>query len=72
MIKPGEEIHGSSGQRLRVVDVVLFDEEDEPRFVGLSAIESASFCSGLYRNFQDDGARHGTRLGRFTRRSPSS
>jgi hypothetical protein len=35
MIKPGEEIHGSGGERLRVVAVVPFEEEDESPFVGL-------------------------------------
>jgi hypothetical protein len=34
VIKPGEEIHGNGGQRLRVVAVVQFDEEDESPFVG--------------------------------------
>ena len=29
MIKPGEEIHGNGGERLRVVAVVPFEEEDE-------------------------------------------
>ena len=41
MIKPGEEIHGSDGQKLRVVDVVPFDEEDESPFVGLLQVEAA-------------------------------
>jgi hypothetical protein len=35
MIKPGEEIHGSGGQRLRVLAVVPFEEEQESPFVGL-------------------------------------
>jgi hypothetical protein len=35
MIHAGEEIHGSGGQRLRVVAVVPFEEEDESPFVGL-------------------------------------
>jgi len=35
MIKPGEETHGSGGQRLRVLDVVPFDDEDESPFVRL-------------------------------------
>ena len=35
MIKPGEEIHCNGGERLRVVAVVPFDEEDESPFVGL-------------------------------------
>ena len=29
MIQPGEEIHGDGGQRLRVLAVVPFSEEDE-------------------------------------------
>jgi hypothetical protein len=28
-IKPGEEVHGDGGQRLRVLDVVLFEDADE-------------------------------------------
>jgi hypothetical protein len=41
MIQPGEEIHGAGGQRLRVVDVVPFDEEDESPFVELLQVEVA-------------------------------
>ena len=41
MIKPGEEIHGDSGQRLRVLVVVPFDEKDESPFVGLVQVEVA-------------------------------
>jgi hypothetical protein len=41
MIKPGEEIHGIGGQRLRVLDVVPFDEEDESPFVGMLKVEAA-------------------------------
>jgi hypothetical protein len=41
MIKPGEEIHGSGGQRLRVLDVVPFDEEDESPFVAMLQVEAA-------------------------------
>jgi len=41
MIKPGEEIHGSGGQRLRVLDVVPSDEEDASVFVGLLQVEAA-------------------------------
>jgi hypothetical protein len=33
MIKPGEEIHGAGGQRMRVLAVVRFEEEDESPFV---------------------------------------
>jgi hypothetical protein len=35
MINPGEEIHGNGGQRMRVLAVVPFDEEDGSPFVGL-------------------------------------
>jgi hypothetical protein len=41
MIKPGEEIHGAGGQRLGVLDVVPFDEEEESPFVGLIQVEAA-------------------------------
>jgi hypothetical protein len=41
MIKPGEEIHGNGGQRLRVLAVVPFAEEDESPFVGLLQVEDA-------------------------------
>jgi hypothetical protein len=41
MIKPGEEIHGSGGQRLRVLDVVPFEEEDESPSVGMLKVETA-------------------------------
>jgi hypothetical protein len=40
-IKPGEEIHGNGGQRLRVLAVVPFEEEDESPFVGLLQVEAA-------------------------------
>ena len=40
MLKPGE-IHANGGQRLRVLDVVPFDEEDESQFVGLLQVEAA-------------------------------
>ena len=39
MIKPGEEIHGNGGERLRVLDVVPFAEEDESPLVGLLQVE---------------------------------
>ena len=29
------------GERFRVLDVVIFDEEDESRFVGLLQVEAA-------------------------------
>jgi hypothetical protein len=35
MIKPGEEIIAGNSQRFRVLDVVVFDAEDESPFVGL-------------------------------------
>jgi hypothetical protein len=41
MIKPGEEIHANSGQRLRVLAVVPFEEEDESPLVGLLQVEAA-------------------------------
>jgi len=37
-IKPGEEIHGNGGERLRVLDVVPF--EDESPFVGMLKVEA--------------------------------
>jgi hypothetical protein len=40
MIKPGEEIHGNGGQRLRVLAVVPFEEDESP-FVGLLQVEAA-------------------------------
>jgi hypothetical protein len=40
MIKPGEEIHSTGGQRFRVLAVVPFDEEDESPFVGLLQVEA--------------------------------
>ena len=39
MIKPGEEIHLDGGDRFRVVDVVLFDEESP--FVGMLKVDAA-------------------------------
>jgi hypothetical protein len=40
LINPGEEIHLGAVQRFRVLDVVPFDEEDEPPFVGLLQVEA--------------------------------
>ena len=40
MIKPGEEIHGNGGERLRVVAVVPFEEEDESPFVGMLKVKA--------------------------------
>ena len=39
MIQPGDEIHLGAGARLRVLDVVPFDEEDDSPFVGLLQVE---------------------------------
>jgi hypothetical protein len=41
LIKPGEEIHCNGGQRLRVLDAVPFEDEDESPFVGLLQVEAA-------------------------------
>jgi hypothetical protein len=41
LIRPGEEIHRIHGERLRVLDVVPFDEEDESPFLGLLQVEPA-------------------------------
>jgi hypothetical protein len=41
MIKPGEEVLVGNGRRLRVLDVVPFEEEDESPFVGLLQVEAA-------------------------------
>jgi hypothetical protein len=41
LIKPGEAIHLGAGQMFRVVDIVSFDEEDEPPFIGLLQVEAA-------------------------------
>jgi len=38
----GREIHGNGGQRLRVVAVVAFDEEDESPFTVLLMVEAAT------------------------------
>ena len=40
-IKVDEEIHLNGGERFRVLDVVIFDEEDESPFVGLLQVEAA-------------------------------
>jgi hypothetical protein len=40
LIHVGEEIIGADAQRLRVLDVVPFDEEDESQFVGLLQVEA--------------------------------
>jgi hypothetical protein len=41
MIHPGEEILYGNGRRFSVVDLVLFDEEDESPFIGLRQVELA-------------------------------
>src|SRR2546430_8709189 len=41
MIHCGDEIHLEAGQRFRVLDVVIFEEEDESPFVGLLQVEAA-------------------------------
>jgi hypothetical protein len=41
MIHVGEEIHVDGGRRMRVLDVVRFDDEDESPFVGLLQVEAA-------------------------------
>lgn len=40
-IRAGEEIHFRGGRRFRVVDVVVFDTEDEPQLTGLLQVEAA-------------------------------
>jgi hypothetical protein len=40
MVKIGEELFFGGGRRFRVLDVVVFDEEDEP-FVGMLKVEAA-------------------------------
>jgi len=39
MIHVGDEIHVGAGQRVRVLDIVTFDEEDESPFVGMLMVE---------------------------------
>jgi len=39
-IHMGKEIHFETGNRYRVVDVVVYDEEDEPPFVELLQVEA--------------------------------
>jgi hypothetical protein len=41
LIRPGEEILVGNGRRFRVVEVVPFEEGDEPPFVGLLQVEAA-------------------------------
>jgi hypothetical protein len=40
-VKVGEELFFGTGRRFRVLDVVIFDEEDESPFVGLLQVEAA-------------------------------
>ena len=40
-VKVGEELFFGGGRRFRVVDVVLFDEENDSPFVGLLQVEPA-------------------------------
>jgi hypothetical protein len=40
MIKAGEEVLVGNGRRLRVLDVVAFDEDDESPFVGMLKVEA--------------------------------
>jgi hypothetical protein len=40
VIKPGDEIHVSGGERLRVVDVVAFEGEDHS-LAGMLKVEAA-------------------------------
>jgi hypothetical protein len=39
--KVGEELFFGGGRRFRVLDVVIFEEEDEAPFVGLLQVEAA-------------------------------
>jgi hypothetical protein len=40
-VKIGEELFFGGGRSVRVVDVVVFDEEDESPFTGLLQVEAA-------------------------------
>lgn len=40
-VKVGEELFFGGGRRYRVLDVVIFEEEDESPFVGLLQVEAA-------------------------------
>jgi len=40
-IKLGEELFFGGGRRFRVLDVVLFEEEDDPKLVGVLQVEAA-------------------------------
>jgi hypothetical protein len=41
MITPGEEVLVGNGKRLRVLDVVPFEDEDDSPFTGLLEVETA-------------------------------
>jgi hypothetical protein len=41
MIQPGEEVWVGNGRRLHVLDVVLFEDEEDSPFVGLLQVEAA-------------------------------
>jgi len=40
-VKVGEELFFGGGRKFRVLDVVIYDEEDESPFVGLLQVEAA-------------------------------
>jgi hypothetical protein len=45
MVRIGEELFFGGGRRFRVLDVVIFEEEDESSFVGLLQVEAAGSAS---------------------------
>src|SRR4051812_18443329 len=45
MIRPGEEILFGNGRRLRVLNVVAFDEEEDSAFVGLLQVEAVTIVA---------------------------
>ena len=67
MIKPGEEIHSNGGERLRVLDVVPFDEEDDSPFVRLLQVEAFSDSAAPTGEGQRRG--HWQRFGNNLRRT---
>jgi hypothetical protein len=40
-VRVGEELFCGSGRHFRVLDVVIFDEEDEATFIGMVRVEAA-------------------------------
>jgi hypothetical protein len=40
MVKVGEQLFFGGGRSFRVLDIVVFDEEDESPFVGLLQVEA--------------------------------